>query len=185
MIGETFVGKTCILVRFTENSFNDDFLTTVGVDFRVKHVTIDDKTVGIQIWDTAGQEQFHTITKSYFRGAHGILLCFDVTSRQSFDRIHMWMDSIHEAASETVAIVLVGNKNDMNDRVVTYGQGLALAEEYSVPYFETSAKTGQNIQEVFEALARIVISKKSVDSPRRPRQIRVTETYGETEKKCC
>jgi small GTP-binding protein len=146
---------------------------------------VDDKAVGIQIWDTAGQEQFHTITKSYFRGAHGIVLCFDLTSKPSFDKIHMWMDSIQEAASEGVAIVLVGNKNDRADRTVTVGQGEALAEEYVVPYFETSAKTGANIHVVFETLARIVIARKSAEPPSRPRQIKVTETDRRNGKGCC
>ena len=185
MIGESSVGKTCMIMRYIDNSFTENFLTTVGVDFKVKDLNIDGKTVKLQIWDTAGQEQFHTITKSYFRGADGIILCFDLTSSMTLERTHLWMDSIKESAAEKVDVVLVGNKKDKDGRDVTEEQARAVAEEYHVEYFETSAKTGENISEVFEALAKKAFARKEAEPPVRTKTIEVTMTTDEKKKGCC
>jgi small GTP-binding protein len=117
------------------------------------------RRITVQVWDTAGQEKFMTITKSYFRGADGILLCFDVSNRGSFDRVRVWMESIQENALEAVRIVLIGNKIDL-ERAVSKDEGNELAQEFGISYFETSAKTGEGIDEAFDLLARCVLSSK-------------------------
>lgn len=161
IIGESSVGKTCIVNRFADNTFTDSFLTTVGVDFKIKTIEIDGVPIKIQIWDTAGQEQFHTITKSYYRGSHGILLVFDVSNRSTLTKTKMWMESIREAASDDVTVVLIGNKKDL-DREVSEEECLAIAKEYGLPYFETSAKNGDSVNEVFNVLAATI--KQSLDN---------------------
>lgn len=186
MIGDSSVGKTCMIMRYTDNQFTENFLTTVGVDFKVKELNIDGKTVKLQIWDTAGQEQFRTITKSYFRGADGIVLCFDLASSPTLERTKFWMDSIKESTAEKVDVVLVGNKSDKEEeRTVTEEQARAFAEEYGVDYFETSAKTGKNINEVFETLARKAFARREAEPPVRTKTIQVTMTTEERKKGCC
>ena len=184
MIGESCVGKTCIIMRYIDNTFTDNFLTTVGVDFKVRDIRIDEKPVKIQIWDTAGQEQFHTITKSYFRGADGIVLCFDLTSMVSLERTHLWMDSIRETASEKVSVILVGNKKDKEGREVTEEKARKLAQEYNVDYIETSAKTGENIDQVFETLTRAVLERKQTEPPVKTKTIEV-DLSKPRPKRCC
>jgi small GTP-binding protein len=184
MIGESSVGKTCMILRYTNNTFTETFLTTVGVDFKAVKTEVDGQVVQLQVWDTAGQEQFRTITKSYFRGTHGIILTFDVTSRLSFDRTHLWIQSIKEEASEDVSVILVGNKIDLDHREVTTEEGVQLAEEFQVPYIEASAKTGENIALVFETLARKVIERNVGGVPEQTRRIDFV-AVAESSKKCC
>lgn len=165
IIGESAVGKSCLLMRFAEDKFTDSFLTTIGIDFKVRHVEINDTKVKLQIWDTAGQEKFRTITKAYYRGAHGILLVFDVTVRESFDQTRMWMNSIKENMTDPVTVVLVGNKCDMQ-RMVSTEEGAAMAKEFGVEYFETSAKEGTNVETTFMHLAeRIMTTKPKISTP--------------------
>ncbi|KDD73539.1 Ras family protein, partial [Helicosporidium sp. ATCC 50920] len=150
------VGKSCLLLRFAEDSFTSTFITTIGIDFKIKKVLIDGKWVKLQIWDTAGQERFRTITSAYYRGAMGIVLVYDVTDEASFSNIRNWMRNIEQHASEGVMRVLVGNKSDVGEsrRAVPYSRGQALADEYRIPFFETSAKSGQNVDDVFQAMTR-------------------------------
>jgi small GTP-binding protein len=184
-IGESSVGKTCIIMRYTEDTFTDQFLTTVGVDFKVVDRDLDGRRIRLQVWDTAGQEQFHTITKSYFRGAHGVILVFDVTARVTFDRTHVWMDSIRETASENIDIILVGNKIDREGRVVSEQEGKALGDEYGVPYFEASAKTGENIQAAFDTLARAVVARRESEPPPKTKQVQVETASPAGQNNCC
>jgi small GTP-binding protein len=185
MIGESNVGKTCLILRYADDSFTDTFLTTVGVDFKAVKREIDGKTVQLQVWDTAGQEQFRTITRSYFRGAHGILLTFDITNRPTFDHTHIWMDSIKESASAGVDIILVGNKLDRAaHRTITEGEAKALADQFGIQYFEVSAKTGENVEYMFEALARAVIARLATEpAPKARRIVLAEETHDD--KSCC
>jgi small GTP-binding protein len=156
LIGESSVGKSCILLRYAENKFQEGFFTTVGIDFKVRHCVINDKRVRLQVWDTAGQEKFRTITKAYYRGAHGILLVFDVSNPDTFAQSQGWMNSIRENITDPVSIVLVGNKCDL-ERAVTVEQAEAFAREYGVQYFETSAKTGTNIESTIMAVAKMAV----------------------------
>jgi Ras-related protein Rab-8A len=150
-----------LLLRFSEDSFTSSFITTIGIDFKIKKLLLDDKWVKLQIWDTAGQERFRTITSAYYRGAMGILLVYDITDEGSFNNIRNWMKNIEEHASDNVNKILVGNKSDVADgkRAVPYQVGKALADEYKMQFFETSAKENTNVEEVFSAIARDVIKR--------------------------
>ena len=186
ILGESAVGKSCLLLRFAEGKFNESFLTTIGIDFKVRHIVIDDAKVKLQIWDTAGQEKFRTITKAYYRGANGILLVFDLTSRDSFTKIRGWMTSINEAIGGSVDIFLVGNKCDM-ERTVTKEEAQAIANEYNIQYFETSAKTGLNVESTFIQLGTTVKRRKDKEVPQAGSTTRRVEIQknGSKGKGCC
>ena len=154
MIGDSGVGKTCLLLRYANDSFSPTFITTIGIDFKIKNIQLDGKRVKLQIWDTAGQERFRTITTSYFRGAQGILLVYDVTDRQTFVSIRNWVAQIQMHADVNVNKILIGNKCDMSDqRAVTFEEGEALAKEYNIHFFETSAKQNINVDTSFLTVA--------------------------------
>lgn len=161
LIGDSGVGKSCILLRFSDDSFTNNFITTIGIDFKIKKIFLDNKAVKLQIWDTAGQERFRTITSAYYRGAMGILLVYDVTDELSFNNIRNWMRNIEQHATEGVSKILVGNKCDMEDhkRKVSFAKGKALADEYGIQFIETSAKNNAHIEEVFHAISRDVLRR--------------------------
>lgn len=119
LIGDTGVGKSCLLLRFADDSFTENYISTIGVDFRFRTVKVEKKTVKLQIWDTAGQERFRTITSAYYRGADGIIMVYDVTSEESFNHINDWFTEVNRYASENTCKLLVGNKTDKTaDKVV-------------------------------------------------------------------
>ena len=158
IIGESGVGKTCLLLRYTDDSFTANHLTKIGIDFKIKIVPLpNNKLVKLQIWDTAGQERFRTITKTYYKGAHGIILTYDVTDQNSFKNIRNWIKQIEANAQTNVCKVLVGNKCDKPDRVVSEEEGKKLAEDFNMSFFETSAKTNQNVNEVFNFLTEEIL----------------------------
>lgn len=167
LIGDSGVGKSCLLLRFAEDSFTSSFITTIGIDFKIKKVLIDGKWVKLQIWDTAGQERFRTITSAYYRGAMGILLVYDVTDEASFNNIRNWMKNIEQHASDNVVKVLVGNKSDMDEskRAVPYSRGQALADEFKMQFFETSAKANTNVDETFQSVARDIMVRLKDSAP--------------------
>ncbi|KAL0681654.1 hypothetical protein Bca4012_048501 [Brassica carinata] len=138
---EQSVGKSCLLLRFSDGSFTTSFITTIGIDFKIRTIELDDKRIKLQIWDTAGQERFRTITTAYYRGAMGILLVYDVTDETSFNNIRNWIRNIEQHASDNVNKILVGNKADMDEskRAVPTSRGQALADEYGIKFFETLA----------------------------------------------
>jgi len=136
MIGDSGVGKSCLLLRFSDDSFTTSFITTIGIDFKIKTVEIEGKRVKLQIWDTAGQEIFRTITTAYYRGAMCILLVYDITDEQSFLNIRNWIRNIEQHASDSVQKILIGNKCDMlEDRVIATDRGQELADEYGIKFF--------------------------------------------------
>jgi len=156
MIGDSGVGKSCLLLRFSDDSFTPTFITTIGIDFKIKTVDINGKRVKLQIWDTAGQERFRTITTAYYRGANGILMVYDVTDEQSFLNIRNWMKSIDQHAADSVKRVLIGNKADMvQEKKIETERGQGLADEYGIRFFEASAKTDTNVSEAFMEIARL------------------------------
>uniref|UniRef100_A0AAQ4QGA5 Ras-related protein Rab-15 n=1 Tax=Gasterosteus aculeatus aculeatus TaxID=481459 RepID=A0AAQ4QGA5_GASAC len=167
LLGDSGVGKTCLLCRFTDNEFHPSHISTIGVDFKMKTLVIDGIKVRIQIWDTAGQERYQTITKQYYRRAQvGIFLVYDITSERSFQHIMKWASDVDEYAPEKVRKILVGNKSDEVDkRQVATEQGVKLAKAYGMDFFETSAFTNQNISETFTRLAEQVLAanKKDLD----------------------
>jgi len=160
LIGDSGVGKTCILVRFSEDAFNSTFISTIGIDFKIRTVEIEGKKIKLQIWDTAGQERFRTITTAYYRGAMGIMLVYDVTNEKSFDNIRNWIRNIEENASADVEKMILGNKCDLQEsRVVSTERGRVLAEEHGVKFMETSAKSGLNVETAFMTLAKDIKNK--------------------------
>ena len=154
LLGDSSVGKTCFLKRYTDNTFQDAYLSTIGFDFKFKFVTLDNgKTVKVQLWDTAGQERFRTIAKSYYKGAHGIILIYDVTNRKTYDNIKKWLNQIRDEAGNRISIILVANKIDCEDlRQVTKEEGESLAKSCNLPIFEASAKDSINVNESFQLL---------------------------------
>jgi Ras-related protein Rab-1A len=155
IIGDSGVGKSCLLLRFSDDIFTDSFISTIGVDFKIKTVDIEGVKIKLQIWDTAGQERFRTITSSYYRGAHGIIVVYDVTDQKSFDNITKWLKEIDTFAGGQVQKLLVGNKCDLvNERNVTQEQGKALAEGLKIPFVETSAKSSTNVEQAFLMMAK-------------------------------
>ncbi|CAH3142067.1 unnamed protein product [Porites lobata] len=155
ILGDSGVGKTCLIFRFIENIFSDSYISTIGIDCRSKIVDLDGKRVRLQIWDTAGQERFRTLTSAYFRGAMGIVLVYDVTTEDSFKHIAQWLQNIQDNASPDVCKVLVGNKIDCDDeRVIDTDKGKSISENADLEFFETSARTGDGVSEAFFAVAR-------------------------------
>ena len=164
-LGESGVGKTCILRRFVENKFLKNHLATIGIDFKTKTLNINNQEIKLKIWDTAGQERFRNITTQYYKGADGIVLIYDVTDDASYEKIRDWMEQIlSNTKREDIGLVLLGNKCDMEPRAVTEEQGNKMAEELKVSYFETSALTGQGINEAFNELTRDIMKRKGVDN---------------------
>uniref|UniRef100_A0AAY5LDI4 small monomeric GTPase n=1 Tax=Esox lucius TaxID=8010 RepID=A0AAY5LDI4_ESOLU len=161
LLGDSAVGKTCVLVRFKDGAFlGGNFIATVGIDFRVRETPI---------WDTAGQERFRSVTHAYYRDAQALLLLYDITSKSSFDNIRAWLTEIHEYAQKDVVIMLLGNKSDMvAERVIKREEGEKLAKEYGVPFMETSAKTGVNVELAFLAVAKD-LKHRAAKQPNEPK----------------
>ena len=150
VLGESKVGKTSLIKRFTKDQFGGVYLTTVGMDFQDKIIEIEDKKIRLQVWDTAGQERFRNVTKSYFQSSHGLLVVYDITDKESFEKINFWMKNIKENAPENAKLILVGNKCDLaNERQVSYEEGEKKASDYNIKFFESSAKEGTNVKEFF------------------------------------
>jgi len=164
LIGDSGVGKSCLLLRFSDDSFTPSFITTIGIDFKIRTIELEGKRIKLQIWDTAGQERFRTITTAYYRGAMGILLVYDVTDEKSFNNIRNWIRNIEQHATESVNKILIGNKCDMVEKkVVDSARGKALADEYAIKFLETSAKNSINVEEAFITLAKD-IKKRLIDN---------------------
>ncbi|KAG5416202.1 hypothetical protein IGI04_003769, partial [Brassica rapa subsp. trilocularis] len=177
LIGDSSVGKSCLLLRFAvsfeillfnlsiiesqlggfclqDDAYIDSYISTIGVDFKIRTIELDGKTVKLQIWDTAGQERFRTITSSYYRGAHGIIIVYDCTEMESFNNVKQWLSEIDRYANDSVCKLLIGNKNDMvESKVVSTETGKALADELGIPFLETSAKDSINVEQAFLTIA--------------------------------
>ncbi|GAB2225874.1 hypothetical protein Droror1_Dr00021644 [Drosera rotundifolia] len=154
LIGDSAVGKSCLLLRFADDSYVDSYISTIGVDFKIRTIELDGKTIKLQIWDTAGQERFRTITSSYYRGAHGIIIVYDVTEMDSFNNVKQWLNEIDRYANESVCKLLVGNKSDLvDDKVVDTQTAKAFADELGIPFLETSAKDATNVEQAFLTMA--------------------------------
>ena len=162
MVGDSGVGKTSLLLRYASDSFNDSYITTIGIDFKTKYLNVGDKRVKLQIWDTAGQERFRTITTSYFRGAQGILLCYDVCDRRSFNSIGSWVEQINSHADEQVCVIICGTKCEM-DHEVTEEEGQSLADQHGYTFIECSAKESINVEGAFEKIAHQIVEQWQLD----------------------
>jgi Ras-related protein Rab-1A len=155
LIGDSGVGKSCLLLRFADDTYTESYISTIGVDFKIRTIELEGKTVKLQIWDTAGQERFRTITSSYYRGAHGICVVYDVTDMDSFNNVKQWLQEIDRYATEGVNKLLVGNKSDMSDKkVVEYTVAKEFADSLGIPFLETSAKNASNVEQAFLTMAR-------------------------------
>ena len=179
LLGNSNVGKSSLFLRFVDDIWNDTFVPTIGVDFKIKTFEIDSKKIKMQIWDTAGQERFKNIIASYYRGAHGILLLYDVTDKDSFKNLSNWLIEIEKNASKNVLRLLIGNKCDLEDkRVISYNQGKEFADTYGLKFIETSAKKNLNVNEAFETLGRelmIASAEKKVPKQKQNKKISVAQ----------
>ena len=162
IVGDSGSGKSSILLRFSDNDFSESYLSTIGLDFKIRTLTdpITNCVSKLQIWDTAGQERFRTITSSYYRGSDGILLVFDISSRSSFNHMEIWYSHILKYSQRKIPMCLVGNKSDTAKRLVSQEDALEFAKKFGMEYIETSAKNNSNIQECFQNLEKQMIRDK-------------------------
>ena len=187
ILGDSSVGKTCFLLKYTDRVFNEVYMSTIGLDYRLKTLTLKNgKKVKLQIWDTAGQDRFRTITKNYYKGANGIILIYDVTSTETYENVENWISQIKEEASPNVVIYLVGNKVDMEDkRKVSTEEGQKIADDNNLPFIETSAKSDININETFDNLVEKMDSVFSNLEKKDSVAISGNSLNKENKKKCC
>ena len=160
VIGDSFVGKSCIVAKYIHGGFDEEFKTTIGIEFGSKDLTINGKVYRIQIWDTAGQETFRSITRAYYKNSVCSFIVYDVTNRQSFLNVQDWFNECKKQTPKTAMMVLVGNKIDLNNkREVSYEEGENFAKNNSMLFYETSAKNGDNIENMFYESAEIIANK--------------------------
>ena len=160
LIGDSGVGKSSVILRYIEDYFSGTLMSSIGVDFKTKQIEIDERLVKIQIWDTAGHEKFRTITTSYYKSAHAIIIIYDITDINSFEHIKNWMIDIDKFAKQGVLKTLVANKTDLEDqRKIKKEEGQSIAKKYGVNFFEVSAKDNKNIDELFLDTAKSLLEK--------------------------
>uniref|UniRef100_A0A7E4VNP0 Ras-related protein Rab-35 n=1 Tax=Panagrellus redivivus TaxID=6233 RepID=A0A7E4VNP0_PANRE len=192
IIGDSGVGKSSLLLRFADNTFSPNYITTIGVDFKIRTISVNGLRIKLQIWDTAGQERFRTITSTYYRGTHGVVVVYDVTNGETFSNVKRWLQEI-ESNCDSVQKVLVGNKCESDSRIVDEADARKLAQNIKVEYFETSAKDNLNVQEMFNAITRLVLNAKlsaaapaSPKSPNEGIKLRSNQSgRSGIKKKCC
>lgn len=196
LLGDSSVGKTCLLLRYSDDTFTENHISTIGLDYRFKLVTLENKKkVKLQIWDTAGQDRFRAITKNYYKGAHGIILVYDVTNINSFNNIKSWISQIKENTTDNIKITFVGNKIDNEDsRKISHEEGQKLATEYDAKFFETSAKENIRVTDVFsyitEEIHNNVMRKEAENTDKKKNKTDTLFVNGEKiknkkERECC
>ncbi|KAH3666939.1 hypothetical protein OGAPHI_003389 [Ogataea philodendri] len=185
LVGDSGVGKSCLLLRFVDDKFNSSFITTIGIDFKIKTIDLNGSKIKLQVWDTAGQERFRTITTAYYRGAMGIIIVYDVTDENSFESVKKWYQTVNQHAKDEAQLFLVGNKcEDSESRQVSEKQGELLAEELGLPFMEASAKSGLNVNEVFYKLASLILEKNGDDLAAPADKLNVNQ-QSTTSSSCC
>ena len=158
IIGDISVGKSQILLRYINNIFNEEYQPTIGVEFGAKNLTIKDFVYRIQIWDTAGQENFKSITRAYYKNSVCVLIVYDISKKTSFDNVYNWIQDCRNQSPKTILMILIGNKKDLDyKREVNYEEGKEFADKFNMLFYETSAKTGDNIDKVFFDSANEII----------------------------
>lgn len=179
LIGDSGVGKSCLLLRFADDAFTESYISTIGVDFRFRTVKIDSKTVKLQIWDTAGQERFRTITSAYYRGADGIIMVYDVTKQDSFDHVNDWLREVNRYATEETCKLLVGNKCDkVKEKKVSFDDAKEFADKLNIPLLETSAKNADNVEKAFLTMAAKLIAIRDQKPDEGPVPVQIKENTG-------
>ena len=162
-LGDTNVGKTSLLIRYTESIFDPESLPTLGVDVRYKYVTLENKRIRLDIWDTAGQERFKMITKNYLNGANGIIFVYDITSKDTFDKLKLWIKEAESNVSPDTEMIIVGNKIDLDEkRVIQLDLANNLGKKHNIEVIEASAKTGKGVNEIFSFLTENLFKKKNI-----------------------
>jgi len=172
LIGDTSVGKSCLLTRFADDQFTDNYVTTIGVDFRFKTMIVMDKIIKVQVWDTAGEERYRSITNAYYRGAEGILIVFDLTNEESFKSIQNWINEVTVFTGKDVIIICLGNKSDLKSEI-----SKNIIDEFkkktNLEIFNVSAKTGEGVEEAFKHIIELLI-KKNTDKKEENNAINLT-----------
>ena len=165
ILGNSKVGKTCFILRYTDNIFQEVYLSTIGIDFKTKTETVNNKQYKIYLYDTTGQEKYKSIALNIIKNAQGIILMYDITDRKSFESIPDWIKSVKDAKGSNFPMILLGNKLDKEDvRVIKEKEGKELADEYKIKFFETSNKTGINIQEAGMALVNEILKINNLEN---------------------
>ena len=161
-LGETEVGKTSIVLRYSDDKFHDNKIATIGIDFKIKIIKKGNEKIKVSIYDTAGQERFKNIVKHYYKGANGVLLIYDITKRDTFEKLEFWLEDLKENSDNlnNLFIYLIGNKNDLEERrELDFEEANNFAKEKNIPYIEVSAKTGNNIKKLFDEMIKGTLSK--------------------------
>ena len=161
IIGDSGVGKSSILMQYIDSVYADNYISTIGVDFKIKTIELDGKQIKLQVWDTAGQERFRTIISSYYRGAHGVILVYDITDLNSFTNLEYWLNEITTHSNTNISKLIIGNKCDSQNRNVTKEEGKLFAEKNNIDFIETSAKTAENLNEAFKKLTQNLLLNSS------------------------
>jgi small GTP-binding protein len=157
VIGESGVGKTCLLIRFVRDTFDEDTQSTLGIEFLSKIIQTETRRIQLQLWDTAGQELFRTVTRGYYRGSAGALVLFDLSNRDSFDNVERWLQDVKSVAKDDVVLILIGNKSDLEEkRQVSKEEATDFAQQHGMHYFEASAKTGANVSEAVNTCVALI-----------------------------
>jgi len=185
-LGDSQVGKSSLIIRYIENKFSINYVTTMGFDIKNKQITLRDGTEAkLMIFDTAGQERFRSLAESYIKKANCALLVYDISQRDTFENIKKWMENIEEVGEE-MPIILIGNKSDLNDqRLVSFDEGKKKAEDYKCPFFETSCKTGDHVSECFIELAELVYEKIGKKLIEHSKTVLKKNSSKPKKKRCC
>ena len=183
VLGESMVGKTSLITRYTNDKFGGRYLCTVGIDFQKKKIEKNGKKVLLQIWDTAGQERFRNVTKNYFHASQGFILAYDINNKESFEKVQYWVEEIKSNAEEKIKCILIGTKCDLDKREVSEEEGQNLGQQYGFKFLETSAKDNININETFETLVSEILDNFQENG--RQSLTLSTKKIGKKKKKCC
>ena len=184
-IGNSSVGKTSIIKRYSKNIFSTSYISTLGIDFESKNINIDNKTINLQIWDTAGQEKYKVLSKNYYNNSNAFIIVYDITNLESFESVMNWIEQIKENAPENVKSILLGNKSDLEEkRKISEEEGKNLAKKININFYETSAQNGANIEKAIDNLVKDVINDENFIKENTPK-LHINKLKSEKKKKCC
>ena len=193
LVGDSSVGKTNLLSRFARNVFNQNSKTTIGVEFATKTIKIDEKIIKAQIWDTAGQERYRAITSSYYKGAHGSMIVYDITNSTSFESISKWLKELRDNVDVGIPIMLIGNKSDLEkQRLISQTEAIKYAEKERLAFLETSAAEDKNVEEAFIELIKSILESYEKNNLEKGNEEKVakgvtlkSDNDNKENKKCC